>query len=625
MAVNHRQEEKKRRTLNLIVVFILLASIILSYYPVKNYDFVNYDDPRYVTTFENEELTLKFIASLLTSFDASNWHPLTWISHIIDTRLFGMNAGAHHLVNVFFHIINTLVLYHIFYKTTGETWKSCFVAGLFAIHPLHVESVAWVAERKDVLSTMFWMLTITTYIRYAGKPRLSTYIPVFLFFSLGLMAKPMLVTLPFVLILLDFWPLCRFANTQQSGVENVPIISRLFPLIIDKIPLLALSAVASLLTVLAQKSGGAINSLDVFSLKIRLANAVISYAAYIAKMFVPINLSVFYPYTPSIPVWKILIAGTALICITFFTVRRFKIQPYLFVGWFWYLGTLVPVIGLVQVGMQSMADRYTYIPLIGLFVMMAWGFPALLADWKHKEIVILSTALLIYSTFLVFTWFQVRHWADNFSLYQHAIYSTDKNHVAHNNLGAAFYKTGNLYKAIWHFLTALEIKPDDHETLANFRAAARTNRNIDQSIESVQRLLSAYPKNSGLCYTVGVLYGQKGAYRQAIEYYQRALVYYPKFAQAQFDLGYTYVLLGEYDNALSSYKRAIEIQPDLIWAYYHTAAILSLENQVEESLIWLERAIKKGYKDWEFLKNDKKMNNIKHTSSYKRIMTNKGI
>ena len=281
---------------------------------------------------------------------------------------------------------------------------------------------------------------------------------------------------------------------------------------------------------------------------------------------------------------------------------------------------MVPVIGLVQVGTQSMADRYTYIPLIGLFVMVTWGFPELLTNWRHKKIAILSISLVIYLTLTALTWFQVRYWRNNLSLYQHAITVTKNNHVAHNNLGAALLKAGRGTKATRHFMRALEIKPDDHQALTNFHAAVRTNRTIDQSIDSVERLLTIYHENSSLYYILGVLYGQKGALRHSVENYQRALSFHPEFAQAQFDLAFKYSLLGEYENALRSYKRAVEIQSDLVWAYYYAAAILALENRVDESIVWLEKAVNKGFNDWNYLKNDKKMNNIRQTPFLKTLL-----
>ncbi len=432
----------------------------------------------------------------------------------------------------------------------------------------------------------------------------------------------MVVTLPFVLLLFDFWPLGRFGSRQQSGADFFQNKSHLPHLLFEKLPLFSLSAASCMMTILAQRAGGAINSLEFFSLKIRVANALISYVTYMGKMFVPLKLAVFYPYPSSIPSWKILCACIILISISFFVIKAVKTQPYLLFGWLWYLGTMVPVIGLVQVGIQSMADRYTYIPLIGLFVMVTWGFPEILKNCQHKKIATLSISLLIYLTLLGITWFQVRHWTNNFSLYQHAIDVTEKNYVAHNNLGGALYKAGKGNEAMGHFMRALEIKPDYYEALTNLLASLRAKRNLDQTIEIVEKLLTIYPENSSLYYILGVLYGQKGDLRQSSEKYQRALSYHPEFAQAQFDLAFIYSLLGEYENALNSYKRALEIQSDLVWAYYNVSAILAVQNRVDESIIWLGKAVKKGFNDWNYLKNDDKMKNIKEMPFYKNLLRN---
>jgi tetratricopeptide (TPR) repeat protein len=623
---HHSQRQKKESTSNIIlVVFLLTASIIISYCQVTNHDFVSFDDLRYVKRFEHEGISISNVINALTSFDLSNWHPLTWLSHMTDVHLFGMNPGAHHIVSVFFHIANTLLLFIVFNSMTDELWKSCFVAGLFALHPLHVESVAWVAERKDVLSTMFLLLTIFMYIQYTKQPGFRTYIPMICFYFLGLLSKPMVVTLPFMLLLLDIWPLCRIAPNPQSEVGFSQIMSRLPRLFFEKTPLLVLASTSCIITIVAQKSGGALGALDAFSLNIRAANALTSYIAYIAKMFVPIKLAVFYPYPSFIPAWKIIGASVLLAFISFFVLKAFKAQPYLAIGWFWYLGTLVPVIGLVQVGTQAMADRYTYIPLVGLFIMIVWGFPQLVKRWKYKKHVIIGVSLSGYSVLAVITWFQVGHWSDNFSLYQHAIHVTQNNHVAHNNLGAALYQAGKRMDATGHFMRALEIKPDYHEALTNFYTALHAGRSIDQAIDIAEKLLTIYPRNSSLYYTLGVLYGQKGALSHALEKYQQALIHHPKFAQAQFDLAHIYALLGDDENALQAYRRVVEIQSDLVWAYYNAAAILAADNRVDEAILWIEKAVSKGFSDWEYLENDARMKPVRATLFYQNLLLDKRI
>jgi tetratricopeptide (TPR) repeat protein len=607
---------------DILVCLLLVIAILFSYYQVSGYEFVNYDDLRYVKKFEKEGLTLISIIESFTTMDASNWHPLTWLSHMVDVKLFGMNPGAHHMVNVFFHITNALLLFIVLRKMTGELWQSGFVAALFAIHPLHVESVAWVAERKDVLSTFFWMMTMYSYFRYIKHRGFYRYMQIILFFMLGLMSKPMLVTLPFVLLLLDYWPLCRFRFGQSYIDSNSHKSSHNLHLILEKIPLFILSAASCVMTILAQKAGGAVGSLGMYSLEARLANALVSYVLYIGKMFIPMNLAVFYPYPVLIPLWKIICALITLLSISFLVIKTYKVHPYFLVGWLWFIGTLIPVIGLVQVGRQAMADRYTYIPLIGLFIMVAWGFSAFYKKRKYNKPVIISISLVILLILTVITRSQVRYWANNFTLYEHAIDVTENNQVAHSNIGAALYLKGRVNEAIVHFIEALKIEPDYNEVLINLLVSLGVNDNIDQAIERLEKLSKVFPENSGLYYNLGVVYRQKGELDKAIKNYKKALLYHSEFAQAQFDLAFSYSIKGEYENALTSYKKTIKIQSDLFWAYYNIAAILSLQNKVDESISWLDRSIKKGFRNWNFLKNDKKMENIRGTSYYKSLLTN---
>lgn len=371
---------------NIMVCLILILAIFTVFWQVRSHDFVNYDDDKYVT--ENRDvkagLTTQSIIWAFTTTHASNWHPLTWLSHMLDISLFGLNPGWHHLTNLLFHIANTLLLFLILRGMTEEFWKSAFVAALFALHPLHVESVAWIAERKDVLSTFFWMLTILAYAYYVKHPVLRRYLFVLFSFLLGLMSKPMLVTLPFVLLLLDYWPLGRF-QMEESGITRNPKKHKskhpeyqksiALRLVREKTPFFVLAGFSSIITFIAQQHGGTVRSLEFLPVKTRVANALISYVAYIGKMIWPFNLAVLYPHPgTTLPMWQTILAGLFLLFISYLVIRKVKKLPYLSIGWFWYVGTLVPVIGLVQVGAQSMADRYTYIPLIGLFIRLPGVF-----------------------------------------------------------------------------------------------------------------------------------------------------------------------------------------------------------------------------------------------------------
>ncbi len=432
-------------------VYICLAlafTITAVFYQVRTYDFVNYDDPGYVYENPNiqDGITSKAIKWALTTGYAGNWHPLTWLSHMLDWQLFGSNAGGHHLTNLIFHVANTLLLFIVLKQMTQRLWPSAFVAALFALHPLHVESVAWVAERKDVLSTFFWILTMWAYLRYVKRPSVARYLLTLLAFALGLMSKPMLVTLPFVLLLLDYWPLGRVSSEQR----------RIYHLIREKIPFFVLSVISSVVTFLVQQSSGTVAKLIQVSLKIRIFNALISYVEYIEKTIWPVHLAVFYPHPDqSIPILYTVISAILLLVVTILVLRFAKGHRYLVTGWFWYLGTLVPVIGLVQVGQQALADRYTYITLTGLFIIIAWGMPELLTKWRYKKIALTPLALLVILAMSVCTYFQLRYWQNSITLFQHALDVTGDNYMAHFCIAEPLRKQGRLDEAIYHYKRAL--------------------------------------------------------------------------------------------------------------------------------------------------------------------------
>ncbi len=431
-----------------LLIISLLLSIItfMAYWQVTHCDFTTFDDPMYVT--ENSHiqdgLTVEGIIWAFTTGHAADWQPLTCISHMADVQLFGLQPGWHHLTNLLFHLASTLLLFLVLHRMTKALWQSAFVAALFALHPLHVESVAWVAERKGVLSTFFWMLTMGTYVSYVARPGLTRYLALLLCFALGLMAKPMLVTLPFVLLLLDYWPLQRLeqkelpqevlkplSRDKKKGKSTPPPVKApvqpvgrwplIRPLLTEKIPLFVLAVLSSIVTYLAQYHGGAVGSLEVLPLGARIANAFVSYTAYMVKTLWPTNLAVFYPHPGSWPLWQVLGSVVLLLAITALVIRGAKKRPYAAVGWLWYVGTLVPVTGLVQVGSHAMADRYTYIPLVGLFIIVAWGVPELLKKWPYrKEALIALSALCLLCLFLV-TWRQVGYWRNSIALYDHAL------------------------------------------------------------------------------------------------------------------------------------------------------------------------------------------------------------
>jgi len=498
---------------NFIVSLFLTIATLAVYWQAGNHEFINYDDITYVTG--NPHLQAGFspegIIWAFTSGYAGNWHPLTWISHILDIQLYGMDPGRHHLTNVLFHIGNTLLLFLVFRRMTGALWCSAFIAALFALHPLHVESVAWIAERKDVLSTFFWMLTMGAYAWYVERRGFLRYLLVLLFFILGLMAKPMLVTLPFVLLLLDYWPLSRFQFGHQNGNIVIQRKSVVIRLICEKIPLFALAAASCIVTLFAQQSGGAVCSFSAFPINIRIANALVSYVGYIVKMLWPHQLAVLYPHPGMLPWIQVIGACLLLVFIFILAFMALKRCPWLIVGWVWYIVTLVPVIGLVQVGSQAMADRYTYVPLIGIFIMIAFGVPELMSGWRYRKIGLSTMAVACLLVLMATTWFQVRYWANSVTLFERALAVTENNYVLHSNLGVTLFSKGKVDEAIDHFHDAMRINPryaKAHNNLgtalihkgkvkkaiAHFREALRIRPGYSDAHDNLQKAISLVEK-----------------------------------------------------------------------------------------------------------------------------------
>ena len=454
------------------MVYVLLAFVTVAVYAqLVGFDFVNVDDTHYIV--ENPHLQSALTPDLVrwafTTTYFSNWHPLTWLSYLLDYQLFGLNPHGYHLTNVVFHTLNVLLLFAALNRLTGRFGRSAWVAALFAMHPLHVESVAWISERKDVLSTFFLFLTFLLYARYVERRTVGSYLLVALSFALGLMAKPMLITLPFVLLLLDYWPLGRFQiggsakNSSQQSCKSPDNNSQwqvFYRLVFEKIPIFILSAVSSTVTFLIQSNFGVLTGSDVCPLKIRIANALVSYLMYLQKMVWPNRLAVFYPHPlDSIPLWQVAAAAVIIIAISILAVCLSRNRKYLAVGWLWYLGTLVPVIGLVQTGEQAMADRYAYVPFIGLFIIIAWGSQDLLAKWLRRKSVFGISATIVLVVLAVCTHIQLRYWRNSITLLEHSIAVTDNNYLAHYNLAHALIDDGRTNEAVAHFKEVLRIKP----------------------------------------------------------------------------------------------------------------------------------------------------------------------
>ena len=521
---------------SLLICFALVFVTLAAYWQVSTYDFLNYDDPNYISRNEHVKTGLTFdnIIWAFTSYHSSNWHPLTWLSHILDCHLFGLKPGWHHIVNLLFHIANTILLFAVLKRMTSAVWRSAFVAALFAIHPLHVESVAWIAERKDVLSTLFWLLAMSAYVGYAKNRSTGRYVLALLLFALGLMAKPMLVTLPFVFLLLDFWPLERFQYVQTNTDKQKPKSSftrccwRV--LLLEKIPFFALSVISSIITFLAQHGGGAIPKIDLLPVKFRIINALFSYTNYIGKSLWPGKLAIFYPHSVNVfSIWYAIAAAVLLAAITFVVIYLRTRHKYLLLGWFWYLGTLVPVIGLVQVGSQAMADRYTYVPLTGLFIMLTWGIPELLAKWRHRKAVLTALATAVLLTFSIRTYFQQRYWLNSKTVFEHTLNVAGSSAIANIYLAQALVNEGDMDAALTHFKEALKLSPNKIDLLNNLAWLRATHnnekyRNPQEAIELAERAcrLTNY-RNAVILDTLAVAYAASGNFQKAIAFSKKAL------------------------------------------------------------------------------------------------------
>ncbi|MBW2364726.1 MAG: tetratricopeptide repeat protein [Deltaproteobacteria bacterium] len=555
----------------LIYIFIAIT-IFAAYWHLPKNDFISFDDNLYVT--ENlhvqEELTAKKLIWTFTTFHAFNWHPLTWLSHMLDFQLFGLNPSMHHFMNLLFHILNSILLFVVLNEMTKNKWPCAFVSILFALHPLHVESVAWVSERKDLLSTFFWILTMWSYFRYTKKPSIKKYIPVFLLFMLGLMAKPMIVTLPFVLLLLDIWPIRRMAigKIYENNSKNIKRIT-LSCLVLEKVPLFMLSVISSVITIIAQKEGGIVRTLQELPISIRLANAFVSYIRYIWKMVFPLDLSFYYPYPNVFPSWQIFGSLLLIICITLVAIKKARDMPFLLVGWLWYLGTLVPVIGLVQIATQSIADRYTYIPSIGLFIIIAWGGSTFVNRYRKLLTPSLAISFFILILLTIMTWKQVRYWQNDIQLFSHAIEVTVDNPRSHYHLGLALEKENKNEKAINHYKEAVRIRPD---------------------------FLRA--RNS-----LGKLLAKAGRYESAVEHYTYALRLNQKTSEGHFNLGFALMKTGNLDEAVKHYTKAIEIDKEHADAHYNLGVILSRQKRHETAAKQFIEVIRINPKDAEAYNN----------------------
>jgi tetratricopeptide (TPR) repeat protein len=556
-------------------------------------DFVNYDDTDYVTDNRQVQagLTAPSIAWAFTTTHAANWHPLTWLSLQLDHQLYGLAPWGYHLTNLLLHLANTLLLFVALRRMTGAVWRSAMVAALFAVHPLHVESVAWVAERKDVLSTLFWMLTLLAYVRYCERPGLGRYLPVPLFLALGLMAKPMLVTLPCVLMLLDYWPLRRLRLARPLSTNPEPPTEEIaapYPpaswrfLLLEKLPLFALVAASCAVTVYAQQA--AMAALVHVPIPSRVANALTAYAGYLGKMIWPVHLAALYPIPRHWYYWKVFVAVGLLLSITGLVLRRAGRQPYLLVGWLWYVGTLVPVIGLVQVGKQQMADRYSYIPLIGLFLALVWGAADALASRSAGRRWLLVLAALVLLPCVLFTWAQAGYWHDADALWEHAYLVTEENPDAAANAGAALENRGQVGQAIALYREALRVDPDHELAHTGLGRALEKQGKWEEAADHFAALVRLNPGQAKGYLLLGSCLEKQGRLEEARANYEAALLRDPGNAVIHNNLGVVYGRLSKPQEAIGHFTAALDVNPNDAQAHSNLGSVLFQQGQVTVAL-----------------------------------------
>lgn len=573
---------------NAIICLLLAAATLALYNPVNRHPFVNYDDDRYIT--ENphirEGLHASTVAWALTSTEQANWHPLTWISHALDCSLFGLNPAGHHFTSIILHALNAVLLFLLLMWATGRNGPSLFVAALFALHPVNVESVAWVAERKNVLCTLFFLLTLWAYGWYAKKPNWRRYLAVFTLFAAGLASKPMVITLPFVLLLVDYWPLGRLRSHNDAG-------SGWTPLIVEKLPLLALSAASAAITVQAQQAGGSIRTIAEFSFPVRMANAINAYAMYLWNMLWPVRLAPLYPHPgDSLPIWRVVLATALLLSISA-VVWKLRTRRYLLVGWLFFLGTLVPVIGLVQVGEAAMADRYAYIPLIGIFVMIAFAAADIVQQKNIRYWSVLPAALVLLA--LAFTTRrQISYWQSNDDLWAHALAVTRNNFVAEDNLGGALILENKEEAAYPHFAAAARINPRDPMSHSNLGTYYQNHGRMQEAAEQYETAVSLTSEPGLLALTYANLGAARIALGQpakAYESFQQSLQYNPAQFNAWLGLGLLAEKQGKLQDAIDAFSRSVQAQPTG-QAFLELGRCLAQSGRTSEALEAYDQAVK---------------------------------
>ncbi len=584
-------EYQGERKTFLIVCGVLVVCILAIYSQTSTFSHITYDDPQYV--FANRHIqdgvTTQSLKWAFTQGHASNWHPLTWVSHMIDIGLFGLDSGKMHIVNMLFHIANSLLLFVLFRYATGSIYRSAFVAAVFAVHPQHVESVAWISERKDMLSTFFWMLTSISYVYYTRKPGVRRYLLVILLFALGLMSKPMLVSLPLILLVMDYWPLKRLAGEHGIGLSK---------LILEKVPLVILATGSSVATYLVQQQGGATTTL-VVPFVTRLSNAAVSLVNYIANMLWPVRLALFYPHpVDATPAIYVALSVVFLAVVTVLAVKYASRARFVLAGWLWYLISMLPVIGIVQVGKQAMADRYTYVTMIGLYVIIAWGVPALIERFADKRTVgdikkISGYAAVVLIAILLFlSHKQTGYWESPLNLYRRNLEVTKNNALIHNNLGSVLYNMGNKEEAHRHFEKAIDIDPDFADALFNYALGLGAQGDFREAEKYLRRAIENRPDHAPALNWLGIARDAQGDLKSAVKYWKTAFETKPEYLEPAYNLSAAYEVLSEEKKAVKVYERVLEIYPEEDKARYKLAVLLSGMGKEKDAIKHFEIVVK---------------------------------
>jgi tetratricopeptide (TPR) repeat protein len=594
-----------------LALFGLIAAV---YAPVRHHAFLNYDDNEYVT--ENPHVTVGLTRDSFmwawTSPHSATWHPLTTLSHLLDCQLFGLEPGAPHVVNAVVHALSGVLLFLVFARMTAQPWRSACAAALFALHPMRVESVAWIAERKDVLSTFFWILTMWTYAAYAQRRGVLRYALLLLSYLAALLSKPMVVTLPFVLLLLDGWPLRRITSPENAVLVGATGRLPLRTLLIEKLPLLVLAAVVSAITVVNQWNAGAMVGLQRLSLADRFANALISYVAYLGKMLWPSRLAVIYPYEEPIPTWRIAGAAVLLVVLTALALWQRRGHPYLLVGWLWYLGTLVPVSGVFQAGSHAMADRFTYVPSIGIVLIAAWGIPDLLRRWPHGQAACAAAAASAIAAYTLVTAVQLRHWRDSVSLFRYALSVTHDNAVAETHLGMALVALGQRDDGARHiaagdritrevearhYAEVLRRDPgaaDAHVKLARLLAEGG---DVDGAVAHYREAIRLVPNAASPHNNLAVVLEGAGQIDAAIAEYQEGVRLEPRRAQARSNLAAALLNAGRPREAIAQFRVALEIEPQWLDARFGLASAYARAGEAQPAAAALDELLR-ARPDW---------------------------